>query len=107
MFGIARNVIVIPVLRWPQSICLAVAGVILSAYVLPFRDSVYPGAEIDRWPESYARATALVMAVVPLAVLIFLVRASRRFRLGITPWKAALVTFVVDLAVMTWVMLSF
>lgn len=83
--------------RWIQSIGLAVAGIIASGYVFPFRNRPIAGGQLAA---SQVRIIALVLAGIPLAILILMVGASRRFRQSVTPWKAALSAFVAGLVLL-------
>ena len=86
--------------RWLQSIGLAVAGIIASGYVFPFRDRPVGGGRLGLMAASEVRIIALVLASIPLGILILLVGASRRFRQSVAPWKAALCAFAAGLVLL-------
>ncbi len=85
--------------RWIQSIGLAVGGVVASAYVLPFRDRRLQGGR-GVMAASEVRMIALALASIPLGILILLFAVSRRFRQNVTPWKAGLSAFIAGLVLL-------
>jgi|SRR5579883_800064 len=88
--------------RWLISIGICVAGLMLSAYLLPFRDVPIEGGLRGVVPASDARLFGLILAGSPLLVLILLAGALPNFRAGASAWKAGLIGFLISFLLLAW-----
>ena len=100
----------IPMTRRLGSLVLAVASIILSVRVLPFDEFIIEphadGSNLGVMPVSDVRIVSISLGIVSLEILALLIAASRRFRLGVTPWTAALASFAFGFAIVVCVFLE-
>jgi hypothetical protein len=94
--------------RWLTPFSFALAGLILTACILPFHDEVlepHPdGTDLGILSASFYRIFTVILGSLPFSILAIAIGISRRFDVSIAaPWKAVAATFVFSLLLIAWI----
>jgi hypothetical protein len=94
--------------RWLTPVCVALAGLILTASILPFRDQTLElqadGKNLGRIPALVYRILAVALGSLPLWILAAAVGISRRLRASIHDANKPVATaFVLGALLMIWI----